>query len=127
MFCTVLHTLKSPQNVGMIVRSHAAHSGSEVIFTGHTLPWEFKKGSESFSRKLEKQVQIKHIPNPDEAIDYLRGKGFSLIALEISEKSQSLATFSFPKKSALILGNDAEGLPSDFIAKSDYVSMPTEN
>jgi len=55
-FCTVLHKLKSPQNVGMIVRSHVANNGAEIVFVGNDLPWEFKKGSQSFSRKLEKKA-----------------------------------------------------------------------
>jgi len=121
MFCTVLHTLNSPQNVGMIVRSHVAHAGDEIIFTGHDLPWRFKKGSESFSRKLERQVKMKHIPCPDNALEYLRENGYRVVALEIAEESELLNSFVFPKKTALVLGNEAAGLPSEFIRKADNI------
>ena len=124
-FCTLLHSLKSPQNVGMIIRSHAAHAGHEVIFTGQALPWQFKKGTEAFSRKLEKQTSIQHIPDPDKAIEYLRRNGFSIVALEISEQSQSLNKFTFPEKTALVVGNEATGLPTSFIKKTDHtVTIP---
>ena len=121
MFCTVLHTLNSPQNVGMIVRSHAAHAGDEVLFTGHSLPWQFRKGSESFSRKLEKQATIKHIPDPREAITYLKSSGYSVVALEISENSCFLNDFKFPDKVALVVGNEASGLPREFLVECDYI------
>lgn len=121
MFCTVLHTLNSPQNVGMIVRSHAAHAGDEIIFTGHELPWKFKKGSESFSRKLERQVKIRHIPCPDNALDYLRENGFTVVALEIEEESKLLSSFAFPEKTAIVVGNEADGLPTEFINKADFI------
>ena len=120
-FCTVLHSLKSPQNVGMIVRSHVAHDGQFVLFTGNSLPWEFKKGSESFSRKLEKQSQIIHIPEPSKAVEFLRSEGFSLISVEISEQSTSICDFEFPSNVALILGNEANGLPLDILEHSDSV------
>ena len=38
-FRTILHSLKSPQNVGMMIRSHVASVGSELIITDH--PWVF--------------------------------------------------------------------------------------
>ena len=105
----------------MIVRSHVAHAGSEMIFTGHALPWQFKKGSESFSRKLEKQVTIRHIPEPMNVVKYLRDNGYSIVAIEICEDSYSIESFNFPEKVALVLGNEAEGLPKEFIEISDYV------
>lgn len=120
-FCTVLHSLKSPQNVGMIIRSHVAHGGGNVIFTGNDLPWQFKKGSESFSRKLEKQVAIKHIPNARDAIDFLHQAGFSVVVIEIAETATSLLDFKFPDQVALLLGNEADGVPADIIAQADHV------
>ena len=120
-FCTVIHSLKSPENVGMIVRSHAAHNGSEIIFTGNELPWAFKKGSQSFSRKLEKQAEIIYIKDPIEAIEYVRKNGYSPIALEIAENSEFLNTFSFPQKVALIVGSEKDGLPKSFLTLCDSI------
>lgn len=120
-FCTVLHSLKSPQNVGMIIRSFEAHNGNFVLFTGDSLPWQFKKGSTSFSRKLENRVQIKHIPNPTDAIDYLSKQGYAIVSLEISKQSTLLPNFTFPDRVALVVGNEANGLPLDFLELSDAV------
>lgn len=125
MFCTVLHSLNSPKNVGMIIRSHVAHGGDEVLFTGHQLPWQFKKGSEAFSRKLQQQAEIKHLPNPDDAVAYLRDQGYVVVVIEIAEKAQSLVDFNFPDKVALVVGNEASGVPQTFIQQADQiVSIP---
>jgi 23S rRNA (guanosine2251-2'-O)-methyltransferase len=56
MFCTVLNRLKSPTNVGMIVRSHVAFGGQQVVFIGDDKPWEFRKGSQSFSPQARSAV-----------------------------------------------------------------------
>jgi 23S rRNA (guanosine2251-2'-O)-methyltransferase len=57
MFCTVLHTLQSPQNVGMIVRSHVALGGDRVVLLGHEQPSKFGKSRQAFSRRLEQLVE----------------------------------------------------------------------
>ncbi len=121
IFCTVLHTLNSPENVGMIVRSHVAHGGEALVFTGQQLPWAFRKRSEAFSRKLEKQVRIVHIADPDEAIGSLREQGYTIVAIEIAEQATPIDAFDFPDKTALVLGNEGEGLPESFLAQADHI------
>ncbi|MDE1462858.1 TrmH family RNA methyltransferase [Spartinivicinus poritis] len=120
-FCTVLHSLNSPQNVGMIVRSHIAHGGNEIVFIGHELPWQFKKGSQSFSRKLEKQAEIIHLPNPDDVFEWCMANSYTSVAIEIAEQTSLLNQFTFPEKTALIVGNEADGLPTSFIKKCAHV------
>ncbi len=120
-FCTILHSLKSPKNVGMILRSHVAHGGSEFITTGHDLPWEFKKGTQAFSRKLEKECNIIHIPDPLQTLDWCRKNNYAPIAIEIQENSTFLDEFSFPNRTAIIVGNEGEGLDNKFLGNCDHV------
>ncbi len=120
-FCTILHSLKSPKNVGMILRSHVAHGGSEFITTGHDLPWEFKKGTQAFSRKLEKQCNIIHIPDPLQVLDWCRENNYATAAIEIQEDSTFLDEFSFPGRTAIVVGNEADGIDKNFLKKCDHV------
>ncbi len=120
-FCTILHSLKSPKNVGMILRSHVAHGGSELITTGHNLPWEFKKGTQAFSRKLEEKCNIIHIPDPLQALDWCKEKGYAPIAIEIQKNSIFLDEFTFPNRTAIIVGNEGEGLDKEFLKKCKQV------
>lgn len=120
-FCSILHTLKSPKNVGMIVRSHIANGGDQIIITGHALPWCFKKGSLAFSRKLEKQADIIYIPNPDDVFGWCNKNDYKVVAMEIQSSPVFLPGFNFPSKSAIAVGNEATGLPADFLAKCHAV------
>ena len=120
-FCTILNALKSPQNVGMIVRSHVAYGGSELIFTGLGHPWKFKKGTRAFSRSLENQCTIHHIPDEFEALNWCRENNYTTVAVEISENPVFLDEFSFPDAAAIIVGNEEHGLDTKFISQCDHV------
>ena len=120
-FCTILNNLKSPQNVGMIVRSHIAYGGKILIFTGQELPWKFKKGSQAFSRKLERQCNIMHIPLQADVLDWCKEKEYASIAIEIKENPTYLDKFSFPDKCAIIVGNEGTGLDKDFLSRCNHV------
>lgn len=120
-FCTILNALKSPQNVGMIVRSHVAYGGSELIMTGLDQPWKFKKGSQAFSRKLENHCKVLHIPDPYEALKWCRENNYATIAVEIRENAFFLDEFSFPGRSAIIVGNEEHGLDTRFLDQCDAV------
>lgn len=120
-FCIVLHELQSPQNVGTIVRSLAAFGGDKVIITGNELPWRFKKGSQAFSRKLEKLVKIDHSPSIKKTVSSLRDEGYEIIAIEIKEQPKFINQFSFNKPSAFIFGNEGKGLSLDIQKSCDHV------
>ncbi|WP_300455433.1 TrmH family RNA methyltransferase [Desulfobacula sp.] len=119
-FCTILNALKSPQNVGMILRSHVAYGGSELIFTGIDHPWKFKKGSQAFSRKLENQCNILHIPDQYDVLGWCGENNYTSIAIEIAENTCFLDEFSFPNYSAIIVGNEEHGLDDKFMEKCDH-------
>ncbi len=120
-FCTILNALKSPQNVGMIVRSHVANGGSQLIITGLDHPWKFKKGSRAFSRKLEKQCNILHIPDQYDALAWCKKNGYASTAIEIRENPIFLDEFSFPQRTAIIVGNEEQGLDAKFQEKCDHI------
>jgi 23S rRNA (guanosine2251-2'-O)-methyltransferase len=60
MFWTVVNELKSPENAGMIVRSHVAFGGEEIVIVGSE-PWQVKKRAQSFSRRLERLCRIRYL------------------------------------------------------------------
>src|SRR5690554_2246627 len=65
MFATVLHNLRGPRNVGQIIRSHVAYGGGPLLFVGHDEPWDFRKSTSRYSRNLEQDCDILHMPNND--------------------------------------------------------------
>lgn len=105
----------------MIVRSHVAYGGAELVFTGLDHPWQFKKGTQAFSRKLESRCNILHIPDPCDALKWCRESGYTTIAVEIAENSVFLDEFSFPQFSAIIVGNEEHGLDVKFLEQCDRI------
>ena len=98
MFLTVLHQLKSPENVGMIVRSHVAFGGDKVIFVGQDLPWRFKKSTQAFSRKLEKRCEILYLKTDDDFFLWCEAKHFSPVAIEIAHQRSDSSRVCVPRK-----------------------------
>lgn len=56
LLATALRDLKSPHNVGQIVRSHVAFGGGPLVFVGRDAPWRFTRTTQAFSRKLERSA-----------------------------------------------------------------------
>ena len=105
----------------MIVRSHVAYGGSELIITGLEQPWNFKKGTRAFSRGLEDQCRILHIADPYDALTWCRKNYYSAVAVEIDEQACFLDEFSFPGRPAIIVGNEKHGLDPGFIKTCGHV------
>jgi 23S rRNA (guanosine2251-2'-O)-methyltransferase len=120
MFCTVLNRLKSPTNVGMIVRSHVAFGGQQVVFIGDNKPWEFRKGSQSFSRKLEAQCELIFLPDDDAFFSWAAKHDYQTVAIEIDAQAKPLHAFDFPARAALIVGHEAFGIAPEFLARCDH-------
>lgn len=115
MIIPVLHNLKSPQNVGTIVRSHRAFGGTRIAFVGHERPWKFKKSTQAFSRRLESQLDTVYLPDDDALLDWCDQSHLSCIALEISPTAIQLPHFQFPADIALVCGNEAVGVPAPLL------------
>jgi len=116
-FATVLHSLRSPTNVGTIVRSHVAFGGAEVVFVGLDQPWKFGKGTQGFSRRLERLCTIVDLPTDDALFEWCAGKGYSPIALEIGEQAQPLPDHAFPARPAFVVGSEGTGLAPEFVSR----------
>lgn len=121
IFCTVLHTLQSPQNVGMIVRSHVAFGGDRVVLLGQDQPWKFGKGTQAFSRRLEKTCDFVHLPTEDGFFAWCQQERFTPVALEIGTPPTFLDDFVFPERVALVAGRESSGLPASFVQRCSHV------
>ncbi len=74
MFATVLHHLKSPENTGIILRTHVAFGGEKLVIVGPE-PWRFKKRTQAFSRRLEKISEIVYLANDDSLFRWCTAEG----------------------------------------------------
>jgi tRNA G18 (ribose-2'-O)-methylase SpoU len=121
MFSTVLHSLKSPQNVGTIVRSHVAFGGGPVVFVGQQKPWDFRKGTQAFSRKLEQLAELVFVADDDAFFAWCSTHAYHPVAIEIAASAAQLPGFAFPSRAAIVVGNEATGLSSTFLSRCEHV------
>ncbi|HEY8360407.1 MAG TPA: RNA methyltransferase [Ramlibacter sp.] len=120
-FCTVLYNLQSPQNVGMIVRSHVAFGGDCVVLLGNEQPWRFGKGTQAFSRKLEKLCEFVHLADEDVFFSWCEKRRYEPVALEIAAPPRYVHEVHFPERLALVAGAEGPGLPSAFLDRCKHV------
>lgn len=120
-FHSVLHNLKSPENVGLIVRQHVAFGGGKVVFVGQEVPWQFRKRSQEFSRKMEKLCELVFLRTDDEFFRWKEEQGVAAIAIEIDARSQALPSYAFPSDVAFIVGNERLGLSASFLERCDSI------
>lgn len=120
-FNTILYQVLSPKNVGMIIRSHVAFSGDKIVFVGYDQPWSFRKGTQAYSQKLEKQCEVLHFVSEREFFNWSRAENLVNIAIEIDTDSILLSELSCYRSCNLIVGGEKLGLPRAFMRQCDYV------
>jgi len=113
MFWTAVNKLKSPENAGMIVRSHVALGGAGIIVIGDQ-PWRFKKRAQAFSRRLEKLCQFTYVKDENDFFIWCKNNSVAPIAIDIASPPTLLASFAFPERAAIIVGNEGLGLSVEF-------------
>ena len=120
MFWTVLHNLKSPENLGILVRAHVAFGGAQVVIVGPG-PWRFKRRAQAFSRRLEHLCEFVHCPDDDAFFAWCAAVGAHPLAIEIATPPTFLPNYTFAPRPALIVGNEGRGLPPAFLERCEAV------
>ena len=114
---TLLTPLGDPSNLGALIRSAEAFSVSKVVLLRESanpfLPKSVKASAGSVCRiQMEKGPSLQDLEN-------ISGE---LIGLEM--KGRSLASFQWPEKSLLLVGEEGAGLPN--LSRLQRISVPTQ-
>uniref|UniRef100_A0A336LZ75 CSON008651 protein n=1 Tax=Culicoides sonorensis TaxID=179676 RepID=A0A336LZ75_CULSO len=82
---------------------------------------------QSLSMSADKWLKMAEV-KPNDLLEYLKilkMKGYVVVGAEQTANSGQITEFKFPKKTALLLGNEKEGIPGNFISMLDYaVEIP---
>jgi len=119
-FVVVADNLRSAFNVGAIFRTAEAFGAEKVILSGYTPTPENDKTART-SLGADRSIAWEEAANASEAIARLRAEGYTIIALETSERAIDLDEFEWPEKPALILGNERFGLDHDVLKSADHL------
>lgn len=134
----IVHNVRSCQNVGSLLRTAEGLGLEEVILSGYTpypahiddarLPHIAKavdRRIHTSALGAESLVRWRYEESWDTVAHTLRTAGFALVALEQAAGAELLPGYRCPKKIALVVGREVEGLESYVLQQADeIVSIP---
>lgn len=134
----IAHNLRSSHNVGSLLRTADGLGINKVYLTGYTpypkqahddrLPHIITKIHKQIYKTAlgaESSVNHEHVPDIAVVLSKLADIGYTIVGLEQSPDSVTLAKFKPTKKVALILGREVEGIEPEVLKKCDInVEIP---
>lgn len=126
------HDIRSIHNVGSLFRTCEGLGVSKLYLTGYT---PYPKHSQDkrlphLSDKINQQIHKtalgaetaipwEYQENAPDVLAKLKSRGFTVAALEQTERSMPLADFLPPEKVALMIGNEVSGLDASLLSKAE--------
>lgn len=131
----IAHDIRSCHNVGSLLRTAEGLGIHRVYLTGYT-PYPLQSNDTRLphiAQKMQKQiaktalgaeemVDWRHHESVARVIDSLKQEGFSVVGLEQSPNAVPLPEYSPPKKTALLLGREVEGIAPDVLRLCDQIT-----
>lgn len=114
-----LCSLKDPGNVGTIIRTADA-LGIDAVLVTEECPDIFSPKVLRSTMGSVFRIKIITFKNEEEMLKNLKERNFVTYASVLDKSSMSLGTFQFSSKSAILIGNEANGLRKSIIDECDY-------
>ncbi|HEY1602492.1 MAG TPA: TrmH family RNA methyltransferase [Pirellulales bacterium] len=106
--------LRTNVNLSRIVRAAGCCGVRRIICCGHAkVIGKIARDSLDSQNPAGLSLEVHRTLAP--ALVRLREEGFQLVGLEQTTGSQCLYTFPFPRKTALVVGNERQGLEDDVL------------
>jgi tRNA G18 (ribose-2'-O)-methylase SpoU len=111
--------LRSNVNLSRIARAAGCCGITRIICTGNA------RLERKIARDGADTVKIEAHRTLPPVLETLRREGYRLVGLEQATNSQSLHTYNFARRTALVIGNERAGLTEDvFALLDDVVEIP---
>ncbi len=114
----LLQSVEYPVNVGSIFRIADACNVEEVILTGIT-PTPPHPTISKVGRGKEQRVKWRYVKTPQEVMTSLKGEGYTICALEITDQSVPYYAFDYPARVCLVVGHEDHGVTRQTLALCD--------
>ncbi len=121
----IAHNIRSAENVGSLFRTSDSLGVTKLWITGYSPTPEHAK-VEKTALGAERTVAWEQATDVVEVIDRLKAEGFRIVGLELDRRSIDLTQFGAPEWTALLLGNEVEGIPPFLLDKCDDVVSITQ-
>jgi tRNA G18 (ribose-2'-O)-methylase SpoU len=116
----ILNKIRSLYNVGSIFRS-ADGFGVEKIYLCEYTPCPPRKEISKTALGAEEVVDWEYFENSKDLILKLKKDGYQIVSLEKNDKSEAIENYVWSEKTALILGNEIDGVDVELLERSDAV------
>lgn len=116
----VLNGLTSPENVGSIVRSCAAFDINTLIIDEKTCSPFIRRCIRVSTGNLF-NINVYKSTALEEDLKTLKNNGYTVLATANSDQAISLHNFSFPKKTAVIIGSEGHGADKEILDLADAI------
>lgn len=130
----IAHNIRSTHNVGALLRTSDGLGAKHVYLTGYT-PHPYYKGDPRLpheATKLTKQISKTALGAEQEGrwtyerdiqkvIEDLKDEGYSIVGLEQDDKATLLSDFKVPRKVAIIVGREVEGIEQVVLDMCDHI------
>jgi tRNA G18 (ribose-2'-O)-methylase SpoU len=110
-------------NLAYLIRTAACYGITSIHVIG-SIP--SRKVLYNPSGSLVDFVEMKQFSNPSQFLSYARGRNMKMVSAELSDGSVSLYDYKFNLESetAIVLGNETSGVPTEILLNSDRVFIP---
>ena len=122
----VLDNIRSLSNVGAVFRTADAFRIGELYLCGITACPPHREIHKT-ALGADETVKWQYFGTTEEACKALKNKGYKIFAVEQVEGSQMLQDFKFEPNTALIMGNEVEGVSEEALPYCDgALELPQE-
>lgn len=100
-------------NLGVLIRSAEAAGAEAVWIVGRDFYYRpSTKGTDWW-------IPVELLESPRACIDRAHREGFQIVALQQSDRAQSLFDADWPERPLIVVGNEGDGLPASFLDAAD--------
>jgi 23S rRNA (guanosine2251-2'-O)-methyltransferase len=115
----ILDQVQDPQNLGAILRTAAA-TGVDAVVLPKAGGCPVTAAVHRASAGLSLMVKIIEDENLARALEFLKDSGYWVVGCD-SEAGEDATMFEFPRKRAIVMGNEAEGMRRLVRESCDYL------
>ncbi len=122
----ILNDIRSAHNVGAIFRTAEAAGASKIYLTGYSPAPLDRFGRErsdiaKAALGAQKLVPWEQAGEAATLLENLKKDGYDTVSVELADNSVDYKTYEVGEKTALIFGNEVEGVPEEILKQSDSI------
>jgi len=127
----VAENIRTPENLGMIIRVSEAFGVKKVLFIGDKTA-DFSTKAKRAARHADQLLMFEFISDSDRLFEQLQHKNYRLIALEYTSSSQPITELKMAEKDhlAIVIGSERKGISARILKKmqsSHHIKMYGKN